>query len=224
MDILDDIKEKLAEGRQIYIVAAAIEKSENYNAKDVTGLYEALHEELKPYETALLHGRMSSQEKDDIMSKFENNEVQVLISTTVVEVGVNVKNATVMIIYDADKYGLSQIHQLRGRVQRSDYEGTCYLLTDNEDENVLNRLNVLVNSNDGFEISYEDLKTRGPGDILGTRQSGLPTFILGNLIEDTKFIDAARKDAHQICDNLDNLAYQKYYDKIYENVSKNTIG
>lgn len=223
VDILDDVKAKLNEGRQIYVIAAAIEKSDNYKAKDVNGLYEALKDELKPYNVYLLHGRQDSIEKDKIMERFNNNEIQVLISTTVVEVGVNVKNATMMIIYDADKFGLSQLHQLRGRIQRSNYEGTCYLLTDNKDESVLNRLNVLVNSNDGFAISYEDLKLRGPGDILGTRQSGLPAFILGNLIEDTKFIDAARKDAHKIVDDLNNSEYKKFYEKIVENTNKNYI-
>lgn len=221
IDILDDIKAKLNEGRQIYIIAAAIEKSENYKAKDVNGLYNALKDELKPYNVYLLHGKLSDDEKDDVMSRFNNNEIQVLISTTVVEVGVNVKNATMMIIYDADKFGLSQLHQLRGRVQRSNYEGTCYLLTDNKDDNVLNRLNVLVKTNDGFEISYEDLRLRGPGDILGTRQSGLPAFILGNLIEDTKFVDAAKNDAHKICDNLDNPVYRQYYEHIGQ-IASNT--
>ena len=139
------------------------------------------------------------------------------------EVGVNVKNATMMIIYDADKFGLSQLHQLRGRVQRSDYEGTCLLLTDNKDETVHKRLNILCETNDGFEISYEDLKLRGPGDILGTRQSGLPAFVLGNLIEDTKFIDAARKDAHQIAENKDDEKYRAYYGKIVQMANQNFI-
>lgn len=223
VDILDDLKLKLKEGRQIYIIAAAIDKSDNYRAKDVNGLYEALKDELLPYNVSLLHGKLSSEEKDEIMNSFNRNEVQVLISTTVVEVGVNVKNATTMVIYDADKFGLSQLHQLRGRVQRSDYEGTCYLLTDNKDESVLKRLSILCKTNDGFEISYEDLKLRGPGDILGTRQSGLPAFILGNLIEDTKFIDAARKDAHKIAENLDKKEYKEYYDKIGQVASKNFI-
>ena len=223
VDIMPEIRKKLDEGRQIYIIAAAIERSDNYNAKDVTGLYEALKEEFSPYKVALLHSRLSSEEKDLIMDRFNRNEYQVLISTTVIEVGVNVKNATMMIIYDADKYGLSQIHQLRGRVQRSDYEGTCYLLTDNKDEDVLKRLDILCQSNDGFKISYEDLKLRGPGDILGTRQSGIPAFILGNLIEDTRFIQAAREDAHLIMKNLDNSEYKAYYDKIYQNASKNFV-
>ena len=220
---LDELKNKLEEGRQIYIIAAAIDKSDNYKAKDVNGLYESLKDELLPYKVALLHGKLSSEDKDQIMNQFNNNKIQVLISTTVVEVGVNVKNATVMVIYDADKFGLSQLHQLRGRVQRSDYEGTCFLLTDNKDESVLKRLEILCKSNDGFEISYEDLKLRGPGDILGTRQSGLPAFILGNLIEDTRFIDAARKDAHKIAENLDIKEYKEYYDKISQVAIKNFI-
>lgn len=223
IDILDDIKNKLEEGRQVYIVAAAIDKSENYKAKDVTGLYNALKEELKPFNVFLLHGRLSSEEKDDVMSRFNSNQIQVLISTTVVEVGVNVANATMMIIYDADKFGLSQLHQLRGRVQRSSYEGTCYLLTDSKDESVINRLNVLTRTNDGFEISFEDLKLRGPGDILGTRQSGLPAFILGNLIEDTKFVEAAKTDAHYICDNLKIEENRQYYDNIALIASQNYI-
>ncbi|MBQ3295710.1 MAG: ATP-dependent DNA helicase RecG [Erysipelotrichaceae bacterium] len=223
VDIMDDIRKKLEEGRQIYIIAAAIERLDNYNAKDVSGLYEALKEEFSPYKVALLHSKLSTEEKDSIMKSFNANEFQVLISTTVIEVGVNVKNATMMIIYDADRFGLSQIHQLRGRVQRSDYEGTCYLLTDSKDEDVLKRLDILCKSNDGFEISYEDLKLRGPGDILGTRQSGIPAFILGNLIEDTRFINAARDDAHRIMNDQQKKEYRIYYDKIYQNASKNFV-
>ena len=223
IDILDEIKSKLNEGRQIYIIAAAIEKSDNYKAKDVNGLYSALKDELSPNNVYLLHGKLSSEEKDMVMDRFNRNEIQVLISTTVVEVGVNIPNATMMIIYDADKFGLAQLHQLRGRVQRSNYEGTCFLLTDNKDESVLNRLKVLTETNDGFKISYEDLKLRGPGDILGTRQSGLPAFILGNLVEDTRFVEAAKSDAHRICENLDNKQYRTYYDKISLIASKNYI-
>ena len=223
VDILDDIKAKLNEGRQVYIIAAAIEKSENYKAKDVTGLYNSLVDELKPHKVALMHGKLTSEEKDQIMNDFNNNEIQVLISTTVVEVGVNVKNATTMIIYDADKFGLSQLHQLRGRVQRGNYEGTCFLLTDNNDKEVLNRLNVLCECNDGFEISMQDLKLRGPGDILGTRQSGIPAFILGNLLEDSKFYEAAKKDAHEICENLKDEENNRYYQEIYKIADNNYI-
>lgn len=223
VNILDDVKGKLDEGRQIYVIAAAIERSDNYKAKDVNGLYQALKKELSPYQVALLHGKLDSEEKDEIMDRFNRNEIQVLVSTTVVEVGVNVKNATMMIIYDADRFGLSQLHQLRGRVQRSDEQGICYLLSDNQDESVLNRLNILCKTNDGFEISYEDLKLRGPGDILGTRQSGIPAFVLGNLIEDTRFIDAARKDAHMIFENWDHPEYRSYYEKMLKMANQNFI-
>ncbi|MDO4941088.1 MAG: ATP-dependent DNA helicase RecG [Erysipelotrichaceae bacterium] len=223
VDILDVVKDTLKQGRQIYIIAAAIEKSENYNAKDVTGLYNSLLNELSPYKVSLLHGKLSSQEKDLIMKDFNDNKIQVLISTTVVEVGVNVKNATMMIVYDADKFGLSQLHQLRGRIQRGNYEGVCFLLTNSKDESVIKRLEVLCNCNDGFKISLEDLKLRGPGDILGTRQSGLPTFILGNIFEDGKFIEAAKKDAKQICDNLDDEEANKYYNYMMENIKDKVI-
>ncbi|MBQ1568033.1 MAG: ATP-dependent DNA helicase RecG, partial [Erysipelotrichaceae bacterium] len=218
-----EIRNKLAEGRQIYIIGAAIERSENYDAKDVSGLYEALKEEFAPYKVGLMHSKLDNAQKDIIMDRFYRNEYQILISTTVVEVGVNVRNATMMIIYDADRFGLSQIHQLRGRVQRSAYEGSCYLLTDSKDEDTLKRLEILCRSNNGFDISYEDLKLRGPGDILGTRQSGIPAFVLGNLIEDSRFINAARSDAHKIIENTDNEQYRKYYDKIYQNASKNYV-
>lgn len=221
--ILEEVKNTLKQGRQIYVVAASIEKNDNYKAKDVNGLFIALSDALKPYKISLLHGKMSSEQKDDIMKKFNDNEIQVLVSTTVVEVGVNVTNATMMIVYDADRFGLSQLHQLRGRVQRSVYEGTCFLLTDNKDSEVKRRLQILCNSNDGFEISYEDLKIRGPGDILGTRQSGLPAFILGNLIEDTRFIDAAKKDVQLIIDNLDKKEYRNYYSQVEKMAVKNYI-
>ncbi|MDO4501255.1 MAG: ATP-dependent DNA helicase RecG [Erysipelotrichaceae bacterium] len=214
VDIIPDLKKKLDEGRQIYIIASAIENSESYAGKDATGLYNSLIDVFAPYKMALLHGKLSSEEKDEIMSLFNDNKVQILVSTTVVEVGVNVKNATVMVIYDADRFGLSQIHQLRGRVQRGNYKGTCYLLSDTKDPDTSKRLEVLCSTNDGFKISEADLKLRGPGDILGTRQSGLPTFVLGNLFEDTKIIEASKKDAKRIVENLDREDYIHFYQSI----------
>ena len=221
-DIVPDLKKKLEEGRQIYIIASAIEASDNYGGKDVSGLYNSMIDLFAPYKMALLHGRMSTEEKDDVMRRFNENSVQILVSTTVVEVGVNVKNATVMVIYDADRFGLSQIHQLRGRVQRGENKGTCYLLTDSKEPLAIDRLNVLCKTNDGFKISEEDLRLRGPGDILGTRQSGLPTFVLGNLFEDTKIIEGAKKDCRLIINNLDNQEYRKYYENI-ANLAKEKI-
>ena len=221
VDIIDDLKKSLAEGRQAYIIASAIEASDGLNVKDVSNLYKSLIDALKPYKLGLLHGKLNSEEKDKVMKDFNDNNIQVLVSTTVVEVGVNVKNATTMIIYDADRFGLSQLHQLRGRVQRGNYKGKCYLLTNNSDEEVIKRLGVLCEYNDGFKISMEDLKLRGPGDMLGTRQSGLPSFILGDLMADGKFIEAAKNDASEIYNHLDNTDYKSYFEKIASDTRKN---
>lgn len=155
---------------------------------------------------------MSSEDKNRVMKEFADNEINILVCTTVVEVGISVANATMMIIYDADRFGLSQLHQLRGRVQRGNVEGSCYLLTDSKDDRVIERLNVLCKTNNGFEIAREDLRLRGPGDMLGTRQSGLPAFVLGNIVEDTKFIEAAKKDAREILERPED--FKGYLEKI----------
>ena len=211
-DKLDEIKEELKKGRQIYIVCASIDKNDEYKAKDVNGIYDSLINVLKPYKLGLLHGKMSSEDKNRVMKEFADNEINVLVCTTVVEVGISVANATMMIIYDADRFGLSQLHQLRGRVQRGNIEGSCYLLTDSKDDRVIERLNVLCKTNNGFEIAREDLRLRGPGDMLGTRQSGLPAFVLGNIVEDTKFIEAAKKDAREILERPED--FKDYLEKI----------
>ncbi len=215
-DILVDIKKELANGKQVYIVASAIESSDNFKGKDVTHLYNSLIEVFAPYKMALMHSKKSSEEKDKIMNDFRENKYQILVSTTVIEVGVNVPNATVMVIYDADRFGLSQIHQLRGRIQRGNNKGACYLLTDSKDEDTLKRLDVLVKNNDGFKISEEDLKIRGPGDILGTRQSGLPTFILGDIFSDNMIINGAKEDVDFILNNIDKKEYKMFYSDVYK--------
>lgn len=216
VDILDDIKKQLENGKQVYIVASAIEASDSFGGKDVTHLFNSLGEVFKPYKMALMHSKKSGEEKDEIMNDFRENKYQILVSTTVIEVGVNVPNATCMVIYDADRFGLSQIHQLRGRIQRGSDRGTCYLLTDSKDENTLKRLEVLVGTNDGFKISEEDLKLRGPGDILGTRQSGLPTFILGDIFSDNTIINGAKEDVDTILNSLDKNEYKTFYDDVYK--------
>ena len=188
------------------MICAAVEKNEEFSARNVNDTAASLRKLFgEKYPVALLHGRMSSEEKQQIMSDFEAGHISVLVSTTVVEVGVNVVNATGMIIYDADRFGMSQIHQLRGRVQRGSEQGYCWLLTGSQDEKVMERLEILEKTTNGFEISYQDLRLRGPGDILGTKQSGLPDFILGNPVEDTRIIAQARKDAEQI------IAYPEEY-------------
>ncbi len=199
--VLKDVSGLLASGRQLYVICAAVDENEDYDARNVHQMCISLQKLYPQYRVAFLHGRMSSEEKQTVMSRFAANEIQILVSTTVVEVGMNVVNATGMIIYDADRFGLSQLHQLRGRIQRGSEQGRCWLLSDSREEKTMQRLQVLVQTNNGFEIAYEDLRLRGPGDILGTRQSGIPDFILGNLVEDTDIIAQARKDAEYIAEN-----------------------
>ncbi len=205
--VLDEVKALLAKGRQLYVICAAVDFNEAYDARNVYETAGNIQKLFPKYHVDLLHGRMSSEEKQTVMKRFYENETQILVSTTVVEVGMNVVNATGMIIYDADRFGLSQLHQLRGRIQRGSEQGHCWLLSGNHDDSVKTRLNVLVKTNNGFEISYEDLRLRGPGDILGTRQSGVPDFILGNLVSDTGIINTARKDAAKIVQSQDNPDY-----------------
>ncbi len=205
--VLEDVKRLLISGRQLYVICAAVDENEEYHARNVYDTMESIQKLFPQYKVACLHGRMSTDEKQAIMQAFHDNDIQILVSTTVVEVGVNVVNATGMIIYDADRFGLSQLHQLRGRIQRGSEQGYCWLLTASQDERVLQRLEVLVKSNNGFEISYEDLRLRGPGDILGTRQSGVPDFILGNIVEDTAMINQARKDALKVMQMIRIIIY-----------------
>lgn len=219
--VLDDVKCLLKSGRQLYVICAAVDENEEYHARNVYDTTESIQKLFPQYKVACLHGRMTADEKQAIMQAFNTNDIQILVSTTVVEVGVNVVNATGMIIYDADRFGLSQLHQLRGRIQRGSEQGYCWLLTASHEERVLQRLDVLVKSNNGFEISYEDLRLRGPGDILGTRQSGLPDFILGNIVEDTAMINQARKDALKVMESADNPDYQILLETVRKRNEKN---
>ena len=219
--VLEDVKRLLISGRQLYVICAAVDENEECHARNVYDTMESIQKLFPQYKVACLHGRMSTDEKQAIMQAFHDNDIQILVSTTVVEVGVNVVNATGMIIYDADRFGLSQLHQLRGRIQRGSEQGYCWLLTASQDERVLQRLEVLVKSNNGFEISYEDLRLRGPGDILGTRQSGVPDFILGNIVEDTAMINQARKDALKVMESADNPDYQILLETVRKRNEKN---
>lgn len=219
--VLDDVKCLLKSGRQLYVICAAVDENEEYHVRNVYDTTESIQKLFPQYKVACLHGRMTADEKQAIMQAFNTNDIQILVSTTVVEVGVNVVNATGMIIYDADRFGLSQLHQLRGRIQRGSEQGYCWLLTASHEERVLQRLDVLVKSNNGFEISYEDLRLRGPGDILGTRQSGVPDFILGNIVEDTAMINQARKDALKVMESADNPDYQILLETVRKRNEKN---
>ncbi len=219
--ILDDLFEVLGRKEQIYIVCSAIEENPEFHVKNVTQVYESLCKVFKnTAKCGLLHGRMSGEEKEEIMNRFSKNEIQILVTTTVVEVGVNVVNATCMVIYDANRFGLSQLHQLRGRVGRGNKQGVCYLLTSSVDEESLERLNVLEKTTDGFEISSQDLHLRGPGDFLGTRQSGLPSFVLGNIFEDTNIINTAKNDAKDILNDIMNPKYNEIKKYLHKHQDK----
>ena len=217
---MQDIKNTINKGQQVYIICPSIEQNDNFQARNVVDIYHNLKEEFIGFcSIGMMHGKMSSDEKTKIISDFQKGIYDILVSTTVVEVGVNVVNATMMIIYDAHRFGLSQLHQLRGRVQRGSYRGKCYLLTSNQDKQTLNRLQILVNSTDGFEISKKDLLLRGPGDILGTRQSGASNFIVGNIFTDQNIIEQAQKDARVIAvDQRYRLLINKIIEENMNNV------
>lgn len=214
--LIGKIKDTINEGNQVYIVCASIQDSEMFNLKNVLTVTENLKKVFAGFcNVEMMHGKMTSEEKNDTIKRFINKEFAILVSTTVVEVGVNVVDATMMIIYDSYRFGLSQLHQLRGRVQRGSKRGQCYLLTNKVDDDTLKRLNILVKSTNGFEISQEDLLIRGPGDILGTRQSGLSGFILGDIFKDHKIIEQARKDIKEIFENRDSyLEFINYLDNL----------
>ncbi|MEG0275016.1 MAG: helicase-related protein, partial [Longicatena sp.] len=207
--ILEDVLEKIDQGNQCYVVCPAIEKNEDYDMRNVMDIYEGMCQSLgRRYQIGLLHGRMSPQEKDDVMERFVSGKIDILVSTTVIEVGVDVKNANIMVIYDAHRFGLSQIHQLRGRVGRGDKAGYCYLLTSSSDPDSLARMKICEKTSDGFEIARADLQLRGPGDILGTRQSGVPGFILGDVIQDSNILEVARDDATYILKHMEEASYE----------------
>ena len=142
-----------------------------------------------------MHGKLASDEKDQVMRAFTANEVQILVSTTVVEVGVNVPNATIMVIYDADRFGLSQLHQLRGRVGRGEHQSFCILMADPKSETGKERMRIMSETTDGFELSEKDLELRGPGDFFGKKQSGMPEFKVADMVHDYRALETARKDA-----------------------------
>lgn len=190
------IKKEIDAGRQAYIVYPLIEESETLSAKAATIEAEKLQKEIFPqFKIGLLHGKLKNDEKEQVMADFKNKKYHILVSTTVVEVGVDVPNATVMVIENAERFGLSQLHQLRGRVGRSDLQSYCILVTASKSQETRERLNIMTQTNDGFVIAEKDLQLRGPGEFLGTRQSGLPDLIISDIVRDAKILEMARNDA-----------------------------
>ena len=215
------IQKEVEQGRQAYVVYPLIDESETLSAKAATIEAEKLQKEVFPnFRIGLLHGKLKNAEKEEIMSDFKEKKYDILVSTTVVEVGVDVPNATVMLIENAERFGLSQLHQLRGRVGRSDLQSYCILYTASKSQGTRERLNIMTQTNDGFVIAEKDLQLRGPGEFLGTRQSGLPDLIISDIVRDAKILEVARSEAINFIKthNIDN------YPTLKELTSTNIFG
>jgi ATP-dependent DNA helicase RecG len=206
----DIVREEIKKGRQAYVVYPMIEESESPDFKDLkhaTMMAEELQNRIFPeFQVGLLHGRMKTEEKDIIMRRFISHDIDILVSTTVIEVGVDIPNATVMVVENAERFGLSQLHQLRGRIGRGEHESVCILISGyKRSEEAQRRLLALEKTTDGFRIAEEDLMIRGPGDFLGTKQSGLPEFRFANLIRDARILTEAREEAFRIVEESSTL-------------------
>jgi ATP-dependent DNA helicase RecG len=193
--VLELIRREMASGRQAYVICPLIEESDKLDFENALDMYARLQGVYGASAVGLLHGRMLSSEKDEVMANFAANRLGVLVSTTVIEVGVDVPNATVMVVYDAERFGLSQLHQLRGRVGRGVHQSYCVLVADPKSEQGRERMRVMTETNDGFEVARRDLELRGPGDFFGTKQSGAPEFRLADPSADFAVLEAARDDA-----------------------------
>jgi ATP-dependent DNA helicase RecG len=195
--VYQTISAELAKGHQAFIVYPLVEESETLDLKDATNMSKHLQKDIFPNcRVGLIHGKMKEKEKDEVMREFLGNKIQILVSTTVIEVGIDVPRASLMVIEHAERFGLSQLHQLRGRVGRRDIPSSCILLTDFKcSADARKRLKVMEKTTDGFAIAEEDLAIRGPGDFLGTRQSGLPDFRIASIIRDARILNDAKEDA-----------------------------
>lgn len=196
------VAKELAGGAQVYAVTPLISESEKIDLKNAELIYDKFNELFgDKYQIGLLHGQMPNDEKEAVMNDFSAKKIDVLVSTTVIEVGVDVPNASVMVIYDANRFGLSQLHQLRGRVGRGDKQSYCILIADPKNEAAVERMKILTSTTDGFVLAEADLKMRGSGDLLGRRQSGLPEFKVGNPISDINILEVAQEEAKRLFDN-----------------------
>lgn len=204
------IKKQIEEGRQAYIVCPLVEENEEINAKSVLELAEKYKTEIFPeFKVEYLHGKMRPIEKEEIMQNFKEGKIDILISTTVIEVGVNVPNASIMVIENAERFGLAQLHQLRGRVGRGEYKSYCILKYQGSSEVIRKRMKTMVDTNDGFVIAEKDLELRGSGEFFGTKQHGIPEFKIANLFEDMKVLKAVQSLAIKIEEEDPKLELQK---------------
>lgn len=211
---------ELKKGRQAYVICPLIESSEHLeDVQNVVALYESLQSDYGNEKVGLLHGKMSAEDKDQVMQKFSEHEIDILVSTTVVEVGVNVPNATFMMIYDADRFGLSTLHQLRGRVGRSEHQSYCVLIASPKTETGIERMTIMTQTTDGFELSERDLEMRGPGDFFGVKQSGLPDFLVANVVEDYRMLEVARDEAAELIQS--GQFFEQQYSHLREFIKQN---
>jgi ATP-dependent DNA helicase RecG len=213
------LRQELTAGRQAYIIYPLIDESEKLDAKAAAKEFEQWQERLRPFRCELLHGRVVSPDKQAIMRRFRAGETHALISTTVIEVGVDIPNATVMLIENAERFGLSQLHQLRGRIGRGAHTSHCWLVSSDKTPETMMKLTVLEKTTNGFEIAEADWELRGPGDLLGTAQSGLPELKLGDLRRDAALMRKARRATLELLENdpgLDRPENQRFRDLIVE--------
>jgi ATP-dependent DNA helicase RecG len=201
------VEEEIANGRQCFIVYPLVEESEKLDLKNATQMAEHLQKKVFPtFRVGLLHGRMKSEEKESIMTKFKNGHIQLLVATTVIEVGIDIPNASVMVVEHAERFGLSQLHQLRGRIGRGRYASKCILMAPyRSSEEAQRRLRAMEKTSDGFKIAEEDLSLRGPGEFFGIRQSGFPDFRVAHLVRDTPILMEARKEAFRLMEEDPDL-------------------
>lgn len=224
------IKKHISEGRQAYIVCPLVDESDTLELQSVINLYERLKERyFQDVEIEFIHGKLKPVDKDRIMKNFENGKIKVLVATTVIEVGINVPNSNIMVIYNAERFGLSQLHQLRGRIGRGNYESFCILVSNNKSTNVKKRMDIMCSSNDGFYISEQDFLLRGYGDILGYRQSGEARFKILNIQKDYELLKSAIKYVDKILmddfnfEKEENQVLKRNVDEFIQNLSNNII-
>ncbi|MBE9048537.1 ATP-dependent DNA helicase RecG, partial [Pleurocapsales cyanobacterium LEGE 10410] len=213
------LEQSIQSGDQAYVVFPLIEESEAMDLKDATMGFEKLKRRFPDFTIDLLHGKMKPEEKDGVMKRFADGDTQILVSTTVIEVGVDVPNASIMIIEHAERFGLSQLHQLRGRIGRGTKQSYCILMPDAHlSKDGRFRLRKMVETNDGFEIAEADLKLRGPGDFMGTKQSGLPDFRFADIVEDRLLLEQAKNDAWNVIKADPDLEKPEYKElkKVFE--------
>ncbi len=219
--IQKNLENSLRNKEQIYVVCPAIEEGEREGIKNVEEIHYHLSREFSMFNVTMLHGRMNAEEKAAILNDFSSGKIDVLVSTSVIEVGIDVHNANTIVIYNAEQFGLATLHQMRGRVGRGTERGSCYLLSSKDNEENIERLEALVKYDDGFKLSEIDLKQRGMGDLLGLRQSGLPQFYLANIFDDIEILETSKKDAEYLIENLDEFtALKAHVEKLVENKIK----